>query len=234
MTLDPGYFRDYYASSNDPWGLAERWYERRKYALSLALLPREHYGSAFEPGCSIGVLTAQLAPRCGQLLACDAVPEAVASAQERTAGMPGVRVEQRVIPGQWPPASFDLVVFSELLYYFGDADLKQMAREVKEALGDSGATISSLGMFGNPLETQPLDRETADGFERLIDHADLFGADIVCGFAGRLRGKSIPDSIPRFKEIFHRFHLGVELVLVVGIVWFLWTHWKNRIRTEEA
>jgi GlcNAc-PI de-N-acetylase len=41
MTLDPGYFRDRYAASADPWGLAERWYEARKYALSVAMLPRE-------------------------------------------------------------------------------------------------------------------------------------------------------------------------------------------------
>jgi membrane protein DedA with SNARE-associated domain len=32
------------------------------------------------------------------------------------------------------------------------------------------------------------------------------------------------DTDPRFKAIFHRFHLGVELVLVALIVWFLWTH----------
>jgi membrane protein DedA with SNARE-associated domain len=38
---------------------------------------------------------------------------------------------------------------------------------------------------------------------------------------------------PRFKAIFHRFHLGVELVLVIGGVWFIWTHWKNRIRPES-
>ena len=42
------------------------------------------------------------------------------------------------------------------------------------------------------------------------------------------------ESDPRFKAIFHRFHLGVELVLVAGIVWFLWTHWKNRMRSEQA
>jgi membrane protein DedA with SNARE-associated domain len=36
------------------------------------------------------------------------------------------------------------------------------------------------------------------------------------------------DSDPRFKEIFHRFHLGVELVLLTAVVWFVWTHWKNR------
>jgi membrane protein DedA with SNARE-associated domain len=42
------------------------------------------------------------------------------------------------------------------------------------------------------------------------------------------------ETDPRFKEIFHRFHLAVELVLVAGIIWFLYTHWKNRIRTEAA
>jgi membrane protein DedA with SNARE-associated domain len=36
------------------------------------------------------------------------------------------------------------------------------------------------------------------------------------------------DSDPRFKAVFHRFQLGVELVLLVAIVWFVWTHWKNR------
>ena len=126
MTLDPGYFRDRYASSADPWGLAERWYEARKYALTVALLPRQRYGAAFEPGCSIGVLTAQLAPRCDRLLACDVVPDAVAAARSRAAGLPGVRVERRVIPGEWPSGSFDLIVLSELLYYFDDADLGQV------------------------------------------------------------------------------------------------------------
>jgi len=37
---------------------------------------------------------------------------------------------------------------------------------------------------------------------------------------------------PRLKEIFHRFHLGVEAALLVGFVWFVTSHWKNRIRTE--
>jgi membrane protein DedA with SNARE-associated domain len=39
---------------------------------------------------------------------------------------------------------------------------------------------------------------------------------------------------PRFKEIFHRFHLGVEAVIVIGFIWFVVSHWKNRIRTEPA
>ena len=40
--------------------------------------------------------------------------------------------------------------------------------------------------------------------------------------------------IPAFKTAFHHFHLAVEVVLLVGIVWFVWTHWKDRVRPEEA
>ena len=39
---------------------------------------------------------------------------------------------------------------------------------------------------------------------------------------------------PRFKEVFHRFHLGVEAVIVIAFIWFVISHWKNRIRTEPA
>ncbi len=37
---------------------------------------------------------------------------------------------------------------------------------------------------------------------------------------------------PRFKAFFDRFHHAVEAVLLVGIVWFAWTHWKNRTGAE--
>lgn len=44
------------------------------------------------------------------------------------------------------------------------------------------------------------------------------------------------DSDSRFRDLFHRFHLGVEAVLAAGILWFLWTHWRQRagIRAEAA
>ena len=142
MTVGAGYFRDRYAASPDPYGLAERWYEARKYAVSAALLPRQRYGTAFEPGCSIGVLTTVLAPRCDRLLACDVVPDAVASARARTAGFPGVRVERRAVPAEWPPGSFDLIVFSELLYYFDDADLDQVLRIGTGALRPGGHLLA--------------------------------------------------------------------------------------------
>jgi hypothetical protein len=39
---------------------------------------------------------------------------------------------------------------------------------------------------------------------------------------------------PQFQTTFLRFHLAVEAVLVVGLVWFVASHWKNRIRADEA
>jgi len=81
-------------------------------------------------------------------------------------------------------------------------DLKKTALEIKEVLGDSGVIISALGVYGNPLESGPKDLETLKSFELLIDNAKHFGCDIVCGFAGRLRGKTIEESIGRYKEVF--------------------------------
>ncbi len=84
----------------------------------------------------------------------------------------------------------------------GVVSLPQLATEVKAVLGDSGAIISALGIYGNPLEGTPADAETIRSWEACIDHAHLFGTDLVCGFAGRLRNKPIPESIPRFKAVF--------------------------------
>lgn len=42
------------------------------------------------------------------------------------------------------------------------------------------------------------------------------------------------ETDPRFKADFHRFHLAVEVALLIVVIWFIWTHWKNRIRSEQA
>jgi membrane protein DedA with SNARE-associated domain len=50
-------------------------------------------------------------------------------------------------------------------------------------------------------------------------------------------GMRLGDSFrtdPRFKAVFDRFHLGVEGLLAVGVVWFVVSHWRGRIRAEAA
>jgi len=81
-------------------------------------------------------------------------------------------------------------------------DLPRLANELNELLDGEDAIISSLGIFGNPLETEEVDLKSLEGWQQCIEYAHLFGADIVAGFTGRLRGKPVPDSLDRFKEIF--------------------------------
>ena len=54
----------------------------------------------------------------------------------------------------------------------------------------------------------------------------------VLAYVGMKLGASF-NSNPRFKALFHRFHLGVEIVLLAAILWFVWTHWRNRVRPED-
>jgi SAM-dependent methyltransferase len=141
-TLGPDYFEAKYAAASDPWGFGHRWYERRKYAISLAALPAERYRRAFEPGCSVGVLTRMLAARCDALLSCDLAEAAVRAAARRTADLPQVRVERRAIPGQWPGGRFDLIVLSEILYYFSDRDLEKVLAAAVAALEPGGTLLA--------------------------------------------------------------------------------------------
>ena len=84
-----------------------------------------------------------------------------------------------------------------------NVDLRVRAREVQEVLDGSGAVVSCLGMFGNPLDpAHPAHKETLAGWRACIDNAHLFGCDLVCGFAGRMIGKPIDASMPRFKKVF--------------------------------
>ncbi|HET9698962.1 MAG TPA: DedA family protein [Terriglobales bacterium] len=38
------------------------------------------------------------------------------------------------------------------------------------------------------------------------------------------------DKDPRLKQWFHRFDAVILGVIVIGAVWFLWTHWQHRIK----
>jgi len=81
-------------------------------------------------------------------------------------------------------------------------NLGELGKELSDLLSDSGASVSSLGIYGNPLGEEPDDVAVRCAWEFAIDTADAFGTDLVCGFTGRVRGVSIPDSIPRYAEVF--------------------------------
>ncbi len=52
-------------------------------------------------------------------------------------------------------------------------------------------------------------------------------------YAGMKLGEAW-NTDPRFHEWFHRFHLAVELALVAGVVWFVWSHLSKRTAEQRG
>ncbi len=141
-SLDREFFDEFYSVGADRWGFQTRWYEQRKRSITLASLPRERFAAAFEPGCAIGVLTAELAERCDSLLATDISAEPLVHARRRLAGRPGVEFAQLRVPQEWPVGSFDLVVLSEIGYYCGPADLSALIAAAASSLTEDGVLLA--------------------------------------------------------------------------------------------
>lgn len=140
-SLQPAYFDAVYAARADPWNFEGSDYERAKYVATMAALPMPRYLSGFEIGCSIGVLTAQLADRCDRLLAVDVSAVALAAAQRRLAARAHVRIEKMAAPGRFPAGHFDLVMLSEVGYYWSPADLALASRRIVDALSPGGHLV---------------------------------------------------------------------------------------------
>lgn len=131
-----------HAASPDPWNFTTSWYERRKRAVTLSALPAARYRRALEVGCSIGVLTGELAERADQVVATDVSPLALARAAERLPHASAISWEHRRLPQEWPEGAFDLIVVSEVGYYFGPDELDEFVRRCLGSLTDDGALLA--------------------------------------------------------------------------------------------
>jgi trans-aconitate methyltransferase len=140
-TLDPAYFDAIYATDSDPWRFASSAYEREKYAFTLGVLAKPRYASAFEIGCSIGVLTRQLAARCDRLLAVDVAQAPLTEARRQCASLPSVRFQKMFVPGQWPEEVFDLILLSEVVYYLSADDVIRLGSRIADALAQNGDVV---------------------------------------------------------------------------------------------
>ena len=151
--LERDYFEGLYAVDDDPWSFATSPYEAAKYAATVEALGGRRFARGFELGCSIGVLTAQLAARCDALLAVDVSERAVAQARVRLAAVPHVRVERRSLPEELPAGLFDLIVCSEVLYYWSRALLLEALPRLSGALAPGGSLLAVHWRL--PTETYP-------------------------------------------------------------------------------
>lgn len=182
--VDPADFEARYRRDPDPWSFASSGYEQAKYARTVRALGGERFGRALELGCSIGVLTRQLAPVCAQLTAVDASATAVAAARERVAGLPHVRTGVAVLPEELPRGPWDLVVASEILYYFELPLLAELLDAVETALVPGG-TLLAVHYTG----PAPDHRLTAEAVHDCLRHRAALTPVHEAGHPGHLLGR---------------------------------------------
>ncbi len=140
-SIPDAYFEALYHGGRDPWQFATSAYERDKYAATLAALGNARFTRAWEVGCSIGVFTHALAEHCDALLAVDVADSALAQARERCADLPHVRFQRMRVPNEWPAGRFDLIVFSEVLYYLVPEDIRETALRSWLSLSPRGRIV---------------------------------------------------------------------------------------------
>jgi SAM-dependent methyltransferase len=150
-TLPSEYFEDKYQADIDPWRFKTSEYERDKYQATLGSLTKDRYPAALEVGCSIGVLTKLLSPRCVSLLAVDSSPTAIEAAKSVSA--PNVVFRVANLPAEFPKGKFDLIVLSEILYYFDKSDLARVAQSCIDSISQDGQIVLChwLGETDYPL-----------------------------------------------------------------------------------
>jgi predicted TPR repeat methyltransferase len=180
----PDYFDTLYAENPDPWGFANSPYEAEKYAATLAALGGRHFRSALEAGCSIGVFTAMLAPFCDSLLAIDIADAALAQARQRCAALPHVHIENRHIPQNWPVQKFDLLVFSEILYFLTPQDIQKTATHARASLNPGGLVL--LVNYTGPTEEPCTGDAAVEHFiaafgrqHEMIERAERYRIDVL-------------------------------------------------------
>lgn len=134
-TLPAEYFESMFQGDTDPWGLESRAYEAAKHARSVEALDGRQYRQAVEVGCAGGMLTQRLAPLCDRLLAMDVSPTALHRARQRCKGAPQVLFDCLNFPAQTPETrDFDLLVLSEVAYYWSNEDLGRVAGWIAQRL----------------------------------------------------------------------------------------------------
>jgi cyclopropane fatty-acyl-phospholipid synthase-like methyltransferase len=135
--------------SADPWSYETSDYEQAKYRRTLECLPGRT-GTTLEIGCSIGVFTAMLAPRCSSLLAVDFSPTALERARERLARSDHVELQRAKLPEETPAGPFDTIVAAEVLYYWSPELVGDGLHRLEAALAPGGTLLAVHWRHGDP------------------------------------------------------------------------------------
>lgn len=170
-----------FESTQDPWGVESRWYERRRRAVIEAVLPNERLGRLLDLGCSTGVLTRALAARAASVVAIDHSERALGIAREDTPDSSDI-VWQR---GELPEAldhiegTFDTIIVSELAYFLDGRNLLRLLAGLTARLAPGGIVLTANWQRPTrdiPLDGPLVDRQIAAALRTVATYED---ADVV-------------------------------------------------------
>jgi LmbE family N-acetylglucosaminyl deacetylase len=186
--LGAEYFGGLYDRRSDPWRYETRWYEQRKRALTMASLPRRRYRRALEIGCSTGALTQELAARCDEVVAMDIDARALERVRER--GLDTVTTILADALEGLPAGPFDLLVLSEVGYYWGASGVARIARQTREIATDDAHLLACH--WRRPVEQRDGATDVVHGtlrraWKRIVEHRE---ADVVLEVFG-MSGDSV-------------------------------------------
>lgn len=153
------YFESLYARSSDPWRFEDSGYECAKRADTMSFL-RARYRSGCEVGCSIGVLSEQIAPRCDSFLGIDIAQAAVQRAQSRLGRFPQANIRVRHLPHDDLDADVDLLVLSEVLYFLSPDEILGMAELAERRVVPGGDVL--IVSYDGETQTALSGREATD------------------------------------------------------------------------
>ena len=140
-SLDAAYFEGLYQADPDPWKFETSAYEAQKYTATVAAIAQEPVERGFEMGCSIGVLTERLAPLCARLVATELSQRALDLARRRCAGQPHIDFVLAKTMTDGIDGTFDLMLLSEVVYYWDDRDMADVATAISAHLGVGGRLV---------------------------------------------------------------------------------------------
>ena len=169
------YFDSLYKDNPDPWQYDTCDYEIKKRGDTLSFL-QPHYANACEVGCSIGVLTEALAPLCDRLIGIDISHTAADIARHRLAARSNVEIKVLHVPYQDIDDQFDLLVFSEVLYFFSEPELDTLADFAQRRVLSNGDLL--IVTYDGETQTHLNGRSATERFVTAALHAfDLIKAE---------------------------------------------------------
>lgn len=126
--------------SQDPYKVSVSGYELEKMDRAISSLGFEKkFGSILEIGCGEGEMTARLAAISGRTLATDISDMAIRRTREAASSFPNVDTQRLDLLTDEPPGQFDLVVASEVLYYFEKEQLPAILERVTSCVKNGGS-----------------------------------------------------------------------------------------------